>query len=337
MDVRTTLPDNVYYTLTSTNRTDDPIRPVFSNNNGNDIVSNPMMYYLLISKFVLPNNSLPIFYFDNKDDKFYYKRDPGNSIKFLIEGRTADYRGDLVDLDSQPINGLYKAMPIYYINQFVDMVNFSFQRAALVPDFVLVSLVDGRFQINSTLPYLEFSPALMRLFPTLEATFIKATKTYSITLRDDPANPGNYIAVQEFKSLFAFSDIRSILLLSPNLPISAQGFTTTDSSTQREKVLNDFIPILDENSGVDKSPWIFESNEYRPIDMISQEGFSNFTFDVRVLKKDGSVLNYYLLPTETATVTFRFVKRALFNNEYNLARVDDRIKQNPNYQYHKRY
>ena len=100
MDVRTTLPDNVYYTLTSTNRTDDPIRPVFSNNNGNDIVSNPMMYYLLISKFVLPNNSLPIFYFDNNDDKFYYKRDPGNSIKFLIEGRTQDYRGDLIDPDS---------------------------------------------------------------------------------------------------------------------------------------------------------------------------------------------------------------------------------------------
>jgi hypothetical protein len=45
---------------------------------------------------------------------------------------------------------------------------------------------------------------------------------------------------------------------------------------------------------------------------------------------------YYIMPGEVATITFRFAKKALFNNEYNLANESDRIRQNPQYSYHRR-
>ena len=65
-DPRTVFPDNIYYTLATTNNTDRADTLRFVNTGGADIVPNPIMYYLLVQKFVISSKAFPIFQFDNK-------------------------------------------------------------------------------------------------------------------------------------------------------------------------------------------------------------------------------------------------------------------------------
>lgn len=337
-DPRTVFPDNIYTTLTYSNKADTANKLQFASNNGNDICPNPSMYYLIITKFVLPNNAFPIFKFDNRDQKMFFRAN-GDPDEYFMEMPGYDYRGDY--MGGSPTyfsNGFISSAPIYFIGQFRDMMNHSFNKRP-GNDTRLVWNDDGTFEILSSINRITLSPAVYKFFPSMPATLVNGMYELYFTLLNDPGDPDFplYSAKQEFKSLYALSDIKSILLLSNDLPILFQGFISSDSATQREKVLNQFFPTPSENVGVDRTDWIFEAGELQPIDMISQEGFSNFEFDVRVIRANGEVLNYYVMPGETASVTFRFAKRALFNNEYNLSNETARIKQNPSVKFHRRY
>ena len=313
-DPRNVFPDNVYQTLTCTNNRDTVDTLRFANNSSNNIFPNPSMYYLLVTKFILPNGAYPIFMFDNSKSDYLitYK---GNTKKIIVTND--DSRGALIPEDYVTS---YRA-PIYFIQQFLDMINNTFGG--------VINIVDGKFILSSS-DDVYFSRKLYQMFPTMEAIYTgQLGKEYQLVLRG-----GN--CVQEFKSLYAWSDIKFVLLISDSLPILQQGVTTNTDDNQKLKVLNEFPIIYSQSEDIDKTDWVFESNQYRPIDMNTQEAFSNITYDVRLTRKDGTIVQYYLLPGEVATITFRFAKKALFNNEYNIANESERIKQNPQYNFHKK-
>jgi hypothetical protein len=322
-DPRCVFPDNIYKTLSCTNNTQYPSSLTFSSNCNSDVVNNPSMYYLLVEKFVLPNNYLPIFYFDNTDG-MYVVSNPKHGTQYLLKMTNVYYYGDHDLITDGNPDSSFLTGPVYFVKQFIDMLNESFVQIGVTMTFSIS--IDGKFHVtNGDSVYL--SRKIYNMFPTLPAIYT------GIPGREYLLRGINGV-VQEQTSQYAFNDIRSILLISNDLPILHQGFTTNSDSNQKLKILNEF-PVI-ESAFIDKTAWVFESNQYRPIDMISQEGFGNFTFTVRLLTKKGIIREYKLLPGESASCTFRFVKKALFNNEYNLSSEAARIKQNPEYSYHKR-
>ena len=328
-DPRNTFPDNVYHTLSSTNTTNRVKTISFTNNNSNYVIPNPIMYYLLIEKFVLSNKALPIFFFDNSASDYVITV---NDVPYTLKMSDDEYRGNQYG-ESRDSSG--KTGGVYFIKQFLAMMNKEFTLAAT--DISIILRDDGRFEVIDAIAGDEvfFSKKLYGMFPTLEAIYTGTnTREYRIVFEDD-TTPGFLHALQESKAQYAWNDIRSILLVSDDLPIQQQGFTTSNNSQQKIRILNEFPPIYSQSSSIDKTDWVFESNQYRPIDLITQEGFNGFTFEVRLISKFGQLIEYRLLPGESATVTFRFVKKALFNNEYNLSNETERIKQNPDYNYHK--
>ena len=326
-DPRNSFPHNVYWSLTYRNEEEVATTLKFPTNSSSTIIHNPMIYYLLIEKFTLSNRAIPIMQFDNRDRRlFFFVNNQINPI--YIRSRAINYRGDLVTGSLTSSDQFY--MPVYSIQQFIDIMNDS-----LAGDATLSILPDGRFNFNAAGPInLTFSTDLYNLFPTLDAFY--ANSRYQIIFSPSVSNPGTYDATQESKALYALHDIQTILVLSNNLPIIAQGYVTASDPKQKFKILNDFPIIYSESQGIDKSDWVFESKEYRPIDFQSPEPIQVIEYDIRLIRKNGEIVPYYIMPGEVATITFRFAKKALFNNEYNLANESDRIRQNPQYSYHRR-
>ena len=326
-DPRNSFPDNVYWSLTYRNEEEVATTLKFPTNSSSTIIHNPMIYYLLIEKFTLSNRAIPIMQFDNRDRRFFfYVNNLINPI--YIRARPATYRGNLITSALTSSDEFY--MSIYSIQQFIEIMNDSLAGAA-----TLSILPDGRFNFDAPAPLnLIFSTDLYNLFPTFDATY--ANSRYQIIFKPSAVNPGAVYATQESKALYALHDIQTILVLSNNLPIIAQGYVTASDPKQKFKILNDFPVIYFESQGIDKSDWVFESNEYRPIDFQSPEPIQVIEYDIRLIRKNGEIVPYYIMPGEVATITFRFAKKALFNNEYNLANESDRIRQNPQYSYHRR-
>jgi hypothetical protein len=314
MDPRNVFPDNVYRSVEITNSSSMVSSINFDTNLGSAIINNPRMYYLLVTKFSLSNKAFPIFFFDNRDyspleTKGYYIIKDG--FKTMLTMEAADYRGNPYGLEGE--SNLYGG--VYFINQFLNMIN------RVIAPSQMTLLDDGRFNMFLS-GDLIFSRKLYDLFPTMEATY---TQTGYRMFGGD----------QESKSQYAWYDIKSIIIISNDLPILFQGISTKFDSTKRLKILQEFPPIYSQGDSIDKSDWIFESTQYRPIDMLTQDSFSNFSFDVKLMSKYGTLIEYKLLPGDSASVTFRFAKKSLFNNEYNISNESQRIKQNPQYAYHK--
>ena len=177
---------------------------------------------------------------------------------------------------------------------------------------------------------LTFSSRLYDLFPSLEAIYNSSLNEYQIF------TVGGSV-IQETKSLYAWYDIKSILLISSDLPISKQSFQATGNfNSLKINIINEFIPLYDSSTNIERSDWVFESNQFRTLDMTSSEEIKSFSFDITLTTKYGKRVEYRLAPNESATITFRFMKKAIFNNEWNITNMDERIKQNPNLNFHRR-
>jgi hypothetical protein len=299
----------------------------FGNTNTSSIVSIPAIYYVLVEKFVLSNKALPIFFFDNRKDEYQIHVNL-QSYSLVIDN--AHYRGELY---GTPRDSTGRTGGIYFIRQFLRVMNDGF--AVMGSGIRMILRDDGRFQLEGAAlgDVVTFSKKVYDLFPTLEAEYTDVYNAeYKIVI--DSSNPP-LPSVQESKAQYAWYGIKSILLISDDLPITKQGYITSDNSSQKLSILNEFPPYYGGSDSIDKTDWIFESTEYRPIDMNSQNGFNTFSFSIKLVSRYGELIEYRLAPGETASVTFRFAKKALFNNEYNLTRESDRIRQNPSYAYHK--
>ena len=117
MDPRNVFSDNIYRTLEVGNFTDTVASINFDANLGVTIVPNPRMYYLLVSKFILPNKALPIFFFDNTTHEYWITV---NGIKSFITMESVDYRGNAYGLSNE--STVYGG--VYYIRQFLQKSSY---------------------------------------------------------------------------------------------------------------------------------------------------------------------------------------------------------------------
>ena len=324
-DPRNVFPDNVYHTLVCRNDQQVPITLRFPTNSDSVILSNPMMYYALCQKFSLSTRSVPIMTFDNRKETMYF-RDIAATPNKLIRCTPASDYGNLIE--ERYFDPLY--IPIYFIEQFESIIKTSLVGTDVDFNYDIGGVFS--FSTAQVFPYLALSPQLYALFPNLPARYVKTPEGGLFELVFNAAGE----CFQESKGLYALNDTSSIILISNNLPIASQGYVNNVDAKQKFKIINQFPIIYDQSSDIDKNDWIFESTEYRPIDFVSSTPFTNFDYEIKLQKKNGEIMDYYLMPGESASMTFRFVKKALFNNEYNLSDESDRIKQNPTYNYNRR-
>lgn len=322
-DPRTSFADNIYISLSCRNNQNKAIRPKFLSDNNGTICENPMMYYVMITQFRLSRSAHELFYFDNTKETLFIK-EIENGPGLLLGLVNSIFRGDRINPGD--IRDA-RSGPIYYISQFIDMMNFISFR------FTFSLNAEDKIQIIGTTDYLEMSPELYTFFPNLPATYLE-NGNYLVKFTLNTVT-GNYECIQEYKSLYAFNDIDSIIIYTSNLPVNSQQFSSNNETDIEEKVIAQFTPSLSQNDGNDRSDWLYFSNEARLIDLKSSDAITNFTFSARIIRRNGNHEDYHIMPGDSASVTFRFAKKALFNNEYNLTSEYDRIKQNPYNNYHK--
>lgn len=315
-DPRLLFEDNIVVTLACDNKDKLSQNLRFNTTQSSVIVKNPQMYYLIIEKFRISNKALPIFFFDNSKDDMYIIV---NGDKTQIEMGALDYRGSIYsNLSNSSRNG-----EIYFIGQFLGMLN-----NALGGTIELSMRDDKRFELTGIVngDDIIFSKKVYDFFPTLEAIYDSAKQEYQI-IRE----------VQEFPAIYAWYDIKSILLVSSDLPVNKQIFHAGDFNEKiKLSIINEFVPLYDSSTLIDKSDWVYESTQLRTIDLRSSESIKSFVFDILLVTKYGKQIPYMLAPGESCSCTFKFIKKALFNNEWNQTNLDDRIKQNTSLSFHRR-
>lgn len=325
-DPRTTHDDNIYYVGRYQNKHDTPRAIEFLNNRNESVIkAGASMYYLVVDSASIPQTTIPIFYFNNTvENKQPYWVDIGAGKVYL---KFIDY-GDLennISAQSPSVNETEGK--IYQIEQFLEMVTvavgakiftyesdkkkFAFDNSALGND-VIVSV---------------------RLYEMLGgiAKFLSYENGYAMTTVTAKV-------VQQVSTEWAWSDVERIYLYSATLPITQEHFSnkTSSGSDEKYKVLTDFYPLIDTDSSIDRTPFTYASDTPKLIDMRSDIDINALSFTASYLRHDGVIKRIQAAPGEVAYVKLRFVKRALFNNEYNLTKLTERIEQKPLSIYHRR-
>lgn len=365
-DVRTTHHDNIIFNCTFNNNTNRVKILDYASNRNTEVLKAGSMYYLIIDSFNIPNATLPIFLFDNApygvEDLIETSINPitvYRPLRIEIQYNTLDSfsaailfkdYGDQEQLTSTG-NTSYK---IYQIEQFLSMVN---QALADISNNAGVSDVEyyPRIEVSSTnganifqlvIPDnpaggdpliiengITMSSSLYDYFSGLPAIFNGTYNSlngrdYSIVSPEQDITDDRIIK-QAHHSIYNWSDIQAILLLSSDLPINEENFTNfnNNGNDTKFKVIADFIPFQDEAGNIDRTDWRYNSDYPRLIDLRSNRGVINISFTVSILRKDNSISPLYIAPGKTANLKMRFVKRALYNNEYNISDFANRVNQ----------
>jgi len=360
-DVRTTHTDNVVFNCRFENKSRTQAVPLeYSSNRNGDILKANGMYYCTVDSFRIPNKALPIFKFENN------LIDPANPAEFeymvSVETNTDinavavqfENRGDLINPGNQDSGN------IYYISQFLDMVNTALRNAyALSPGAIAADApkfaidVEGdsnRFSLlippssGATVVLADgigLSYKLYTLFEGFDADFNNYTGLGTSFLLQSPQQEilpaGEQIEIfQEHHSLYNWTDVEQILIFSSDLPIEPENFSNKEESGNdlKFKILASFTPFSREDGNIDKTDFTYRTEYPKLIDLKSTIGLRNINFKVGILKKDGSLEKLYALPYSISVLKLRFVKRALFNNEYNLAGLNERLKHHALENYH---
>lgn len=346
-DVRTTHTDNIVFNCRFENKDRTKAVPLdYSSNRNGEILKANGMYYCSVDSFRIPNKALPIFKFDNSDGDY--------SVTLVEEGgttRTAQLqfvnRGDLLN------PGNTTSGNIYYIQQFLDMVNNAFEEAALTGTPLLAPLMtidrssDGN-KFRLIIPAeaggdviaengISMSYKLYLLFDGFNAIFNGYTTPQAFTfVHEEQDAADDIILYQEHHSIYNWTDIEQVIIFTSDLPIEPENFSNREETGNdlKFKVLASFTPFSREDGNIDKTDFTYKTEYPKLIDLKSTIGLQNISFRVGLLRKDGSLGVLYALPCSISVLKLRFVKRALFNNEYNLTGLNERIKHHALENYH---
>lgn len=343
-DPRRTHSDNVYMNAKYVNDSRTAANVIsFQSDRNEYLVSAASDYYLIVESFELPNQALPIFNFDNTPvggvSPYAVTIELGGVL--YITPLEFEDRGDLVN----PSNT--NSGKIYFVDQFLVMVNNalidSATAAGVGAPFMEYDENNEKFSITrpgaNPTGTIYFTNDLYRLFFGLDAKFNGYGTSDHTDWELQLDTIINLKLVQDCKSLFNWSDVQSVFLFSNTLPVLEENFTNRIGNGQDEKfkIINDFKPIKVAESCIDRSPWRYESDFPRLIDLRSDVKLYSVDFTFEVLDNNGNLTRIAIPPGETVTVKFRFAKKALFNNEYNLTDLDERVKQYNIHSYHHKH
>lgn len=341
LDYRKSSSDVLYFNASFTNIKDTPQIIDFRQSRAQNIINKSNDYYLAITRFSIPHNVIPIFNFE--DDKYFVSIGVGLASPLVYKDQ------------GNPISTVYpNRKGIYYIQQFLDMINTALAIAhgldpRNAPRMVLDE--DGRFSLIVDTAYIPgvpadeifFSKPLYQLFEGLNSEFISYNsvnkKDYKIIYGDKFNNiftyqaplVGNYYEMkQENKSQFIWSDVASIAISTANLPCRKEylGYRSQTNSTNEAQLITDFIPVQSEPSNYDRSNWLYNSGSgFRLVELETDNPLNIIDFRVSIVTKEGTLEPLAIAPGKTASVKFMFIKKSLENNEYNgLKRMGDSFK-----------
>lgn len=355
--------DNVYFNASFFNESKTLAKPIsFESSRNDNIVEAGSLYYLAVESFSIPSRSLPIFNFDNNEQSGGGLSAGLNNLRPFTVSRGTQAPVVITYKDVGSLVGGRRGEgglvgPIYYVNQFLDMLNRKlgigvggvYNGRGLFPTFKfdsvtkLFSIEWSAISANDE-DKLYLSAPLYNLFSGFsEGTFLgyrlENNKDYAIVPPTEGLTPDDRTIRAERPTLFAWNDIENILIFSNSLPVYEENFSNRldNGVDEKYRVIATFDPYVRGDEGIDRSDYRFFTDYPRLIDLRSDININSVNFTVRILRKNGTLENVFLIPGDQARLKLRFTKRALFNNEYNIYKITERLEQNPIPNYHKKY
>jgi hypothetical protein len=324
IDYRKEAQDIVYFDASIQNREDVARELNFSQNRGQSILEKANDYYLAVVRFSIPHDSIAIFNFQQDDYYVGIGTKTGFQLQYVNRGN--------------PFSNLSNTFQgIYSFQQFLDSINNALAAAhAAAPASpgnppIMILEEDGRFSLNVDVQYTEeifFNYRLYQFFLGLDATFLSfsATEGYSIQYGFIFNNTFTYQApligtyykmLQENKSQYLFSNIKYIVITTNSMPCSKEylGIGNFNSSNEVQAV-SDFIPIQEGYESYDRSPWFYNVESPRLVDLESDGPLRKVDFRIFLVNRDNFFFPLSIAPGQTVDVKFAFYKKSLFNNEY---------------------
>lgn len=328
VDTRITSPDNVYVDVQVINPSaTDIMIAQYSTTRSNPIVSKASDYYLSVARFEIPNNNIPLFIF--KDNTYGIT---------MVNGAVSNTT--YLSYVSPPGN-----IPgaIYAVQTFLDSLNDALTASATavgIPD-----IPRAYFDRTTQLQGIKFSDnanwlgaggtqtwqlwmnwELFYFFQTMQVYFAGSfdvpSSAYNILVKNN--FNGNYVPLtgydmtQETPLLSLYVSVMNIIIATTSLPVNAELIALKKGDTSSTfNTIADFAPGQLANYSDNFTPYLYNPSFYRLIDLLSQAQINKFDFQIYYTDADGNISPLYLLPTQRMTIKFIFVKKALFNNEYN--------------------
>lgn len=146
----------------------------------------------------------------------------------------------------------------------------------------------------------------------------------------DPNN--GYFMSQETPLLPLYISLQNIIVATTAIPVSAEliaikqnpliaastGTGAGDSSSSATfNTITDFIPGQLADFSDNFTPYIYTPTEYRLIDLLSNAPINKLDIQVFYTDVDGNINPLDVLPGTKVNIKLGFLKKALFNNEYN--------------------
>lgn len=339
MDPRLSTPDNVYFDASIVNN--DPnnaIVATYATTRNTPIVDKCSDYYLAVARFNIPNDSIPLFVFQDNTYEVTMVNGAASSSRFV---------------QYVPYSTLPGEKGVYTVQHFLNMVNTCIALCCAdvgIADVPVVyldwssQLQSIRFSSNanwrSTIPVLPVWQLWMnwRLYYYFQGitTYdlgVFGGKAFMIVVQDCnngnvkeyPAGSGTlvYNMSQECPLLPNYISIHSIIVATTTVPISAEQISFTPQSqpfglgdSNTFNIITDFTPGEAATYSENFTPYVYNPAFYRLVDLLSNESLKKFDFQIYYSDTYQNVRPLYLLPGQRITVKFIFVKKGLYSNDY---------------------
>jgi len=328
VDFRKESDDIVYFDASITNPSDKAQIISFSQTRPSNIVDKANDYYMAVIRFSIPHDIISIFNFDQ--DEYFVSIGASGPVQLQYVSR-----GNPFSNFDPNFRG------VYTFQQFLDSLNNALATAhtgsglggnppmmILNNDLSFSFIVDQTY--NPATDFIFFNYPLYKFFLGIDATFIAFNapngRDYSINYGFLFNNIGTYTAPlagnyyemkQETKSQFLFSNIKYLLITSKSIPANKELVGLSNFINNEEiQAISDFIPIQQEFTNYDRTPWVYTSETPRLIDLQSDIPLRKIDFQVLIVDKDDNYVPLGIGPNESVDVKFAFYKKSLYNNEY---------------------
>lgn len=298
------------------------------------LIDNCSDYYLCISRFAISHMAIPIYFFDNADQKYSVTvRELANPANFNTQ--------PLVYRSAGSYSSFGYTQPVFYYDQFINMINSAISlacAAVLVPaidePFIEYGEESGRFTFYFRDDFrndyeIFFSAQLFQQIQFISSIFngYGTPLAYKINLTEKLAGLNEYTdpttmilyyyMTQEREALYLLNDIQNIAFVSNRIPTTRQYVPNLNDSgvlTSRAILVN-FIPDLGQGRNLSEYQY-YPQGFPNLINMETTQPLSTIDVQVFFVTKNETFYPLYLEPTESINIKFTFYKKAMFSNAY---------------------
>jgi hypothetical protein len=352
VDQRLLSPDNVYLDAQIVNTYSDRIIPAtYATTRNQAILKKPNDYYLAVTRFNIPTTRVPLFNFQNN---FYQvtmigpageatgyvqyinyaitPADPENQFIFSVQ-QFLDAVNATIRTVAAAAGFLVADVPYVWFNRETGIQSIHFSNNANWLD-TTISPPDAPWQLwfNWNLYYFFYTLAVYstRTYNPPDGKGYKILVKNNLDGNYTTAGPiTGYEMQQDTPLLSLYVLINSIIISTTSIPISAELISIKETvnnsggntqfgigNSATFNTIADFVPGQLANFSDNFTSYLYNPQFYRLVDLISNSPLNKFDFQIYYTDIFGDVFPIYLQPFQRASVKFVFVKKSLFNNEY---------------------